>query len=298
MGCAAAASEVRAQQMKKWIAGARLPTLPAAIVPVLVGTAAAGEPYRFDRALLAVIVALGIQIGCNYANDYSDGIRGTDKHRTGPMRLVASGAATPAAVLRAAIISFAFAAAVGIWLSLQVDPRLIAVGFASIAAAWLYTGGPKPYGYFGYGEAICFVFFGLVGTLGSTYVQHGSFTLISLLASLAVGSLTTALLVANNLRDIPGDRASGKRTLAVKIGDRATRQLYLALLAAAALATLGIGVSRPVALIALIAAAAAVRPIAVIRSGATGKALVPVLIDTGRMELAFGVLFFVSLSLS
>jgi 1,4-dihydroxy-2-naphthoate octaprenyltransferase len=284
--------------MNKWIAGARLPTLPAAIVPVLVGTAAAGEPYRLDRAALAAIVALGIQIGCNYANDYSDGIRGTDKHRTGPMRLVASGAASPAAVLRAAMIAFALAAVVGIWLSMQVDPRLIVVGFAAIAAAWFYTGGSKPYGYFGYGEAVCFVFFGLVGTLGSTFVQHGSFTLISALASLAVGSLTTALLVANNLRDIPGDRASGKLTLAVKIGDRATRQLYLALLAAAAVATLAIGIHRPVALVALIAAAAAVRPIHVIRSGATGKALVPVLIDTGRMELAFGVLFFVSLSLS
>jgi 1,4-dihydroxy-2-naphthoate octaprenyltransferase len=283
--------------MKKWIAGARLPTLPAAIVPVLVGTAAAGEPYRLDRALLAGIVALAIQIGCNYANDYSDGIRGTDTNRTGPMRLVASGAATPAAVLRAAIVAFAVAAVAGIWLSLHVNPWLIVVGFAAIAAAWFYTGGPKPYGYFGLGEGFCFIFFGLVGTLGSTYVQHGSFTLVSALASLAVGSLTTALLVANNLRDIPGDAASGKNTLAVKMGDRATRQLYLALLAAAAVATLAIGVGRPVALIALIAAAAAVRPIHVVRSGATGKALIPVLVDTGRMELAFGVLFFVSLSL-
>jgi 1,4-dihydroxy-2-naphthoate octaprenyltransferase len=282
--------------MNKWIAGARLPTLPAAIVPVLVGTAAAGAPYRLDRALLAAVVALGIQIGCNYANDYSDGIRGTDKHRTGPMRLVASGAATPSAVLRAAALAFGLAAVVGIWLSLQVNPLLIIVGFASIAAAWFYTGGPKPYGYFGLGEGFCFIFFGLVGTLGSTYVQHGSFTLISALASLAVGSLTTAILVANNLRDIPGDAASGKNTLAVKMGDRATRQLYLGLLAAAALATVAVAVNRPAALVALIAAAAAVRPIKVVRSGATGKALIPVLVDTGRMELAFGVLFFISLS--
>jgi 1,4-dihydroxy-2-naphthoate octaprenyltransferase len=284
--------------MKKWIAGARLPTLPAAIVPVLVGTAASGVPYRLDRALLAAIVALGLQIGCNYANDYSDGIRGTDKNRTGPMRLVASGAASPAAVLRAAIISFIVAALAGIWLSLDVNPLLIVVGFAAIAAAWLYTGGPKPYGYFGLGEGFCFIFFGLVGTLGSTYVQHGSFTLISALASLAVGSLTTSLLVANNLRDIPGDAASGKNTLAVKMGDRATRQLYLWLLAAAALATLAIGIDHPIALIALVAAVAAVRPIRVVRSGATGKALIPVLVDTGRMELAFGVLFFVSLSIA
>ena len=277
--------------MKKWIAGARLPTLPAAIVPVLVGTAAAGMPYHLDRALLAAIVALALQVGVNFANDYSDGIRGTDKNRTGPVRLVASGLATPAAVLRAAIIAFAIAAAAGIALSLQVDAWLIAVGFAAIAAAWFYTGGPKPYGYNGLGEVFVFIFFGLVGTLGSTYVQHGALTVVSKLASLAVGSLTTALLVVNNLRDIPGDEATGKRTLAVKMGDGATRRLYLALLAAAALATLAVVALRPWALFAFIAAAAAIRPVQIIRSGATGRALVPVLIDTGRLELAFGVLF-------
>jgi 1,4-dihydroxy-2-naphthoate octaprenyltransferase len=277
--------------MKKWIAGARLPTLPAAIVPVLVGTAAAGMPYHLDRALLAAIVALALQVGVNFANDYSDGIRGADKNRTGPVRLVASGLATPAAVLRAAIIAFAIAAAAGITLSLQVDARLIAVGFAAIAAAWFYTGGPKPYGYNGLGEVFVFIFFGLVGTLGSTYVQHGALTVVSTLASLAVGSLTTALLVVNNLRDIPGDQATGKRTLAVKMGDGATRRLYLALLAAAALATLAVVALRPWALFAFIAAAAAIRPVQIIRSGATGRALVPVLIDTGRLELAFGVLF-------
>jgi 1,4-dihydroxy-2-naphthoate octaprenyltransferase len=277
--------------MKKWIAGARLPTLPAAIVPVLVGTAAAGMPYHLDRALLAAVVALALQVGVNFANDYSDGIRGTDKNRTGPVRLVASGLATPAAVLRAAIIAFAIAAVAGIVLSLQVDAWLIAVGFSAIAAAWFYTGGPKPYGYNGLGEVFVFIFFGLVGTLGSTYVQHASFTLVSSLASLAVGSLTTALLVVNNLRDIPGDAATGKRTLAVKIGDVATRRLYLALLAAAALATLAVVVLRPWALVAFIAAAVAIRPVQLIRSGATGRALVPVLVDTGRLELVFGVLF-------
>jgi 1,4-dihydroxy-2-naphthoate octaprenyltransferase len=277
--------------MQKWFAGARLPTLPAAIVPVLVGTAAAGMPYHLDRALLAAIVALALQVGVNFANDYSDGIRGTDKIRTGPVRLVASGLATPAAVLRAAIVAFAIAAAAGIALSLQVDAWLIAVGFSAIAAAWFYTGGPKPYGYNGLGEVFVFVFFGLVGTLGSTYVQHGAFTVVSALASLAVGSLTTALLVVNNLRDIPGDEATGKRTLAVKMGDVATRRLYLALLAVAALATLAVAVLRPWALLAFIAAAAAIRPVQIIRSGATGRALVPVLIDTGRLELAFGVLF-------
>jgi 1,4-dihydroxy-2-naphthoate octaprenyltransferase len=284
--------------MQIWILGARLPTLPAAVVPVLVGTAAAGAPFDLGRAALATVVALAIQIGVNYANDYSDGIRGTDKHRTGPPRLVAAGLAAPAAVLRAAIIAFAVAAGAGIALSLAVDPWLIAVGFAAIAAAWFYTGGPRPYGYSGWGEVFCFIFFGLVGTLGSTYVQHGSFTLISALASLAVGSLTTALLVVNNLRDIPGDAASGKRTLAVKLGDGATRRLYLGLLAAAALATLAVALLRPWALAALVAAAAGIRPVQIVRSGATGRALVPALIDTGRMELTFGILFAVSVSLT
>jgi len=277
--------------MLKWIAGARLPTLPASIVPVLVGTAAAGPPYHLDRGLLAGIVALAIQVGCNYANDYSDGIRGTDKQRTGPMRLVASGLATPAAVLRAAIIAFGIATLAGIYLSLQVNPWLIAVGLAAIAAAWFYTGGSKPYGYHGLGEVFCFIFFGFVGTLGSTYVQHGSFTVVSALASLAVGALTTALLVANNLRDIPGDAATGKYTLAVKIGDGPTRQLYLALLGVAALATLAVGALHPWALLAFAAAAGAIRPVQVVRSGATGRALIPVLIDTGRLELVFGILF-------
>lgn len=277
--------------MQKWIAGARLPTLPAAIVPVLVGTAAAGTPFDIGRAALAAVVALALQVGVNFANDYSDGIRGTDTNRTGPVRLVASGLAAPAAVLRAAVISFAVAAIAGTWLSLQVAPWLIALGFSAIAAAWFYTGGPKPYGYNGLGEVFVFVFFGLFGTLGSTFVQHGAFTLVSLLASLAVGSLTTALLVVNNLRDIPGDAATGKRTLAVKMGDGPTRRLYLALLAAAALATLAVVPIHPLVLLAFITAAIAVRPVQTIRSGATGRALVPVLIDTGRLELAFGVLF-------
>jgi 1,4-dihydroxy-2-naphthoate octaprenyltransferase len=284
--------------MNVWILGARLPTLPAAVVPVLVGTAAAGAPFDLGRAALAAVVALAIQVGVNYANDYSDGIRGTDKHRTGPQRLVASGLASPAAVLRAAVASFAVAVAAGIWLSLQVEPWLIAVGFASIAAAWFYTGGPRPYGYAGLGEVFCFIFFGLVGTLGSTFVQHGSFTLISAPASLAVGSLTTALLVVNNLRDIPGDAASGKRTLAVKMGDGATRRLYLGLLAAAALATIAVALLRPWALVALVAAAAGIGPVQIVRSGATGRALVPALIGTGRLELTFGILFALSLGVT
>lgn len=279
----------------RWLLGARLPTLPASLVPVLVGTAAAGPAYRLDRALLAAVVALALQIGCNYANDYSDGIRGTDAERVGPVRLVASGLATPAAVLRAAFVAFAIAMVAGIVLSLQVDARLILVGVAAVGAAWFYTGGKRPYGYMGLGELAVFVFFGLVGTLGSTYLQHGAFTPISVIASLAVGSLATALLVVNNLRDIPGDAASGKRTLAVKLGDARTRSLYLGLLAAAALATAAVALRRPWALLGLLSAALAVRPIRAVTAGARGPALVPVLIDTGRLELAFGVLVTIGL---
>jgi 1,4-dihydroxy-2-naphthoate octaprenyltransferase len=278
-----------------WIAGARPQTLTAAAVSVIVGTAAAGAQYRLDRALLAALVAFALQVGANYANDYSDGIRGTDANRTGPARLVASGLAAPATVLRAALIAFGIAAAAGIALALPVNPWLIAFGLAAIAAAWFYTGGAKPYGYAGFGEISVFVFFGLFGTLGSTYVQHGDLTPIAWWGSLAVGSLTSALLVANNLRDIPGDAANGKRTLAVKLGDRATRQLYLGLLAAAACATLGVVVARPWAALAFIAIAVAVRPVRTVCAGATGKALVPVLVDTGRLELTFAVLLAISL---
>lgn len=239
-------------------------------------------------------MALAVQIGANYANDYSDGIRGTDAHRTGPARLVASGAASPAAVLRAALIAFAIAAAAGIALSLLTNPWLIACGLAAIAAAWFYTGGPKPYGYAGFGEISVFVFFGLFGVLGSTYVQHGELTATSIWASIAVGALTTALLVANNLRDIPGDTASGKRTLAVVMGDRATRMFYIGLLGVAGIALLAIVVAQPWAALAFVAILVAIRPVRTVCGGATGRALVPVLVDTGRLELAFAVLFAVS----
>jgi len=273
----------------RWILGARLPTLPAAIVPVIVGTAAAGSPLRVDRFVLAAIVSLALQIGVNFANDYSDGIRGTDRYRTGPPRLVASGLATPAEVLRAALVAFAIAALAGTILALGVAPWLIAVGLASIVAAWLYTGGPRPYGYAGMGEVMVFVFFGLVGTLGSTFVQRGSLTPTSWYAAVAVGALTTALLVVNNLRDIPGDARSGKRTLAVIVGDRTTRALYVALLVAGALATIPIAWLHPWAWLTEFACVLAVRPIRTICAGASGRDLIPALVDTGRLELVFGV---------
>ncbi len=262
---------------------------------MLVGTAAAGPPYRIDRALLAAVVALAVQVGANYANDYSDGIRGTDAVRTGPMRLVASGAASPAAVLRAALIAFGIAAVAGIVLSLQTNPWLIACGLAAIAAAWFYTGGPKPYGYYALGEVSVFVFFGLFGTLASTYVQHLTIAPIAVWASIAVGSLTSALLVANNLRDIPGDAAAGKRTLAVLMGDRATRVLYIGFLGVAGIALLAIVSVRPWAALAFIAVLVAIRPVRTVCAGATGRALVPVLVDTGRLELVFAVLFAIAL---
>jgi len=262
------------------------------------GVAAGYGAFSWWRALLALLVALALQVGVNYANDYSDGVRGTDAtgRRAGPMRLVGSGAASPRAVKYAAFSCFFVACCTGLALAAVTSWWIVAAGALCVLAAWFYTGGSRPYGYHGLGEVFCFIFFGFVGTLGSTYVQHGSFTAVSALASLAVGALTTALLVANNLRDIPGDAATGKYTLAVKIGDGPTRQLYVALLGVAALATLAVVVLHPWALLAFVAAAGAVRPIQVVRSGATGRALIPVLIDTGRLELVFGILFAASVA--
>ena len=215
--------------------GARPRTLPAAVVPVVVGTACAvGEGGMiWWRAGAALVVALALQVGTNYANDYSDGVKGTDTARVGPVRLVASGLARPGAVKRAAIIAFAVAAAAGTALALAVGPELFVVGAACIAAGWLYTGGPKPYGYYGFGELFVFVFFGLVATAGTTYVIVERLTGLSVAAGVVTGALACALLVVNNLRDIPTDRAAGKRTLAVRMGDSPTRVLYVALVVVA-----------------------------------------------------------------
>src|SRR3954469_731818 len=219
----------------RWVAGARPRTLPAAVVPVLVGTgvASAQGTVIWWRALAALVVALAIQVGTNYANDYHDGIRGTDDSRVGPVRLVASKLATPAAVRRAAIASFAVAGVAGVALAAATTWWLLLVGAASFAAGWLYTGGPRPYGYYGFGELFVFVFFGVVATTGSAYVHLERITGLALLASVPVGLLATALLIVNNLRDIPTDAVAGKRTLAVRIGDRVTRIMYAACLAVA-----------------------------------------------------------------
>lgn len=281
--------------MNAWLAGARPRTLPAAVVPVVVGTAAAigVAPVVAWRAAAALMVSLALQVGVNYANDYSDGIRGTDAEgtRVGPIRLVGSGLKEPSAVKRAAFASFGVAAVFGLALAAVAGWELLAVGVAAIAAAWFYTGGPRPYGYAGMGEVFVFVFFGVVATVGSTYVHTDEVTGLSLGASVVVGLLVTALLVINNLRDIPGDTAAGKRTLAVRLGDQRTRVLYTALMAVPFLLVPPLAAfGRIGAVVALAAIPFARKPVTAVLEGATGAALIPVLGATGRVQLIAGAL--------
>jgi 1,4-dihydroxy-2-naphthoate octaprenyltransferase len=259
-------------------------------VPVLVGTGVAAGDDRFVawRATYALFVALAVQIGTNYANDYSDGVRGTDDVRVGPVRLVAAGLAPPAAVRRAAITSYAVAAAAGLALAVAVSWWLVPLGAACIAAGWLYTGGPRPYGYAGLGEAFVFVFFGLVATAGTAYVQEARLTAPMVMAGVPVGLLASALLVVNNLRDIPTDTIAGKRTLAVRVGDRTTRRLYLAMIAGAFMTALPIAV--PSSLVPLLALPFAVYPCRLVTREARGPALIGVLQQTARLQLLFGLL--------
>jgi 1,4-dihydroxy-2-naphthoate octaprenyltransferase len=283
--------------VNRWVAGARPRTLPAAVVPVAVGTACAvGEgDIIIWRALAALVVALALQVGTNYANDYSDGVRGTDAERVGPVRLVASGLAAPASVKRAAWLAFAVAAAAGTALALATTPWLFLVGALSVAAGWLYTGGPKPYGYYGFGELFVFVFFGLVATVGSTFVQLERITGLSVAAGTAVGFVSVALLVVNNLRDIPTDRFAGKNTLAVRLGERRTRALYVTMVVGALVVAALTALSRPPALLAVAAAIFAMLPLQAVVKGARGRQLIPVLVATGRFQLAFGALYTVGL---
>jgi 1,4-dihydroxy-2-naphthoate octaprenyltransferase len=279
--------------MNRWIVGARPRTLPAAIVPVAlgVGCAAGHGPISWWRAALALVVSLALQVGVNYANDYADGVRGTDTVRVGPVRLVAKGLAAPAAVKRAALFSLAVAAAAGLVLAASTSWWLLVVGVLSIAAAWGYTGGPRPYGYLGLGELFVFVFFGLVATVGTTYVSVERITGLSVVVGCAAGFIACALLVVNNLRDIPTDRAAGKHTLAVRLGGARTRWLYVALVAAAFVAVVVAAVVwRPAALVGLAAVAFAVSPVRRIMGGASGPALIGVLGETGLLQLVFGVL--------
>ncbi|WP_182897636.1 1,4-dihydroxy-2-naphthoate polyprenyltransferase [Microbispora sp. H10830] len=284
----------------QWLAGARPRTLPAAVVPVAVGTGAAvaEDGAIWWRALLALFVALALQIGVNYANDYSDGVKGTDKDRVGPLRLVGSGVAAPKQVLAAALGCFLAAAVAG--LVLVVATRawwLLLVGLASILAAWFYTGGSRPYGYRALGEISVFVFFGVVAVAGTTYVQVERLTWLSLAAAVPVGLLACALLMVNNLRDIVTDGPSGKRTLAVVLGDSRTRLAYSATLVLPFVFALALVPVRPFAALTVLALPLVVAPIRTVRSGATGPALIATLQQTGRLQLVFGALFTLGLAL-
>jgi 1,4-dihydroxy-2-naphthoate octaprenyltransferase len=289
----------------EWLAGARPRTLPAAVAPVLAGTGVAvyADAEVWWKAALALVVSLALQVGVNFANDYSDGIRGTDEDRVGPMRLVGSGRATPRAVKLAAFSAFGVGAAAGLVLAACTAWWLVAVGAVCIVAAWFYTGGSKPYGYLGLGEVMVFVFFGLVAVMGTTYVQaestDSSILLPSLYAATGIGALACGILVANNLRDIPTDREVGKLTLAVKLGDERTRFLYAFLVAAAAVALVGVALSTSWwALLGLVFLAPGLAAVRTVLRGAGGPGLVPVLQQTGIAELLHGLGLFAGLLLA
>jgi len=279
--------------VSQWVEGARPRTLPAAVAPVLVGTGAAYALGKADIAfaLLALLVSLALQVGVNYANDYSDGIRGTDQERVGPVRLVGQGLAKADNVKLAAMLSFFSAAVLGLALvTLSNAFGMLLVGAASIAAAWYYTGGKRPYGYSGLGEVFVFVFFGLVATLGTTYTQALSVSPAAIAGAVGVGAIASAILVANNLRDIPTDQEHGKRTLAVRLGSTRTRRLYAALLTVALACVVVVGIIRPTALVALLSFVLAYPLVRRVLRGATGTDLVPVLSGTGRFELVYAAL--------
>ncbi|MFA1539341.1 1,4-dihydroxy-2-naphthoate polyprenyltransferase [Actinomadura monticuli] len=285
--------------LTQWVAGSRPRTLPASLVPVVVGTGVAvgeGEPVWW-RAVLAAFVALILQIGVNYSNDYSDGVRGTDEDRVGPLRLVGSKVAPPKQVLGAALACFLAAAVAGLVLAAVTTWWLLLVGAFAILAAWFYTGGKKPYGYRALGEVSVFVFFGLVAVVGTVYVQVEKLPWEAWAAAVPIGLLACAMLVANNLRDIPTDRESGKRTLAVVLGGPWTRILYAACTALPFMFVLALSAPHPWALIALLAAPLTLPPTQKVLQGASGPALIPVLGETGRLQIAYGVLLAVGLAL-
>ena len=285
--------------MNKWILGARPRTLPAAVVPVLVGVAICiGEDSaQWSRAPLALLVSLLLQVGVNYANDYSDGVRGTDDVRVGPMRLVASGAAEPRLVKRAVFITFGVAAIIGLYLALVTTWVVLLVGVAALLAGWFYTGGKNPYGYMGLGEVFVFVFFGLVATVGSTYVVLERIPGMAWLQGCAVGGLACSLLVVNNLRDIPTDAVVGKRTLAVRLGDSKTRVLFQVLVLGGIACGLMAAFSNPWSVLVSLSLWPAVAPVRKVRAGAKGRELIEVLADTGKVQLIFGLLTAVAFAL-
>jgi 1,4-dihydroxy-2-naphthoate polyprenyltransferase len=282
----------------QWVQGARPRTLPTAVSPVLVGTGAAiGDGVVAPLpAALALLVAVALVVGVNFANDYSDGIRGTDDDRVGPLRLVGSKLAAPAAVRLAAFACFGVAALAGLTLvALSEQWWMLAVGAVCIAGAWFYTGGRRPYGYAGLGEVAVFVFFGPVAVLGTVLTQSGAPGALAVVSAIAVGMLTCAVLVANNLRDIPTDRVAGKRTLAVVLGEVDTRRLYTALALAPFALSAAAGLRSWPMLLALLALPLAVRPAAAVLRGAEGRALVAVLVQTTLLLLAWSVLTAVGL---
>lgn len=275
--------------MNKWLIGARIKTLPAAISPVLIGTSYA-EQITWINAALALIVALFLQIAVNYANDYSDGIKGTDQNRIGPIRLVASGLASAIAVRNAAYISFLIAAIAGSILSFNISMWLFIIGGISILAAWGYTGGKKPYGYIGFGELSVFVFFGLVATIGSYYIQSEELNWQIFLLSIPVGCLSCAVLVINNLRDLSNDKLVGKRTLAVLLGDKKTRNFYIVLLVISQLVSISAAVIDIKMLFTLICIPMAVNVIKKIATGVGGIELIPILGKTARLQLLLAII--------
>jgi 1,4-dihydroxy-2-naphthoate octaprenyltransferase len=279
--------------MNKWILGARPRTLPAAIAPVVVASALVGSDFNWFRAALALKVAVWLQIGVNFANDYSDGVKGTDEDRIGPIRLVGSGLATAKSVKAAAFISFGIASIAGAWLSFLTSPLLIVVGVLSIAAAWGYTGGNNPYGYRGLGELSVFLFFGVVATMGTYYAQTEEITLLSFIVSIPMGALSCAILAINNLRDRPKDELAGKLTVAVRIGDRKARLMYVALLALAHIAA--IATLIPTTLLTLLALPVSLSISRQVLSGISGKDLIPVLGKTGKLQMIFAILLAVGL---
>ena len=281
--------------MNKWVLGARPRTLPAAIAPVVVASALAGSDFNWFRAALALKVGVWLQIGVNYANDYSDGIKGTDENRVGPIRLVASGLASAKAVKNAAFISFAIASVAGLWLSLLTSPILVLIGILAIGAAWGYTGGKNPYGYRGLGEVSVFTFFGLVATMGSYYAQTEKITVLSFIVAIPMGALSCAILAVNNIRDRAQDELVGKKTLAVRLGDVKARRMFVSLLVLAHVAA--VATLIPTAMLTLLVAPMSYSISKLVLSGVSGKDLIPVLGRTGKLQLMFAIVFALALAI-
>ena len=275
--------------------GARVRTLPAAIAPVVVASSLAGSEFNWFRAVLALTVGIWLQVGVNFANDYSDGIKGTDDDRVGPIRLVASGLASANSVKRAALVSFLIASIAGLWLSLLTSLVLIPIGIICIAAAWGYTGGKNPYGYRGFGEISVFIFFGIVATVGSFYVQTEKITLMSFIVAIPMGALSCAILTVNNIRDLDKDKVAGKRTFAVRVGDLKARRIYVSLLILAHIAAVATFI--PATLLTLIAAPLTFTLSKLVLSQASGASLIPALSRTGKLQLLFATLFAIALAI-